>query len=399
MACSKSELKDSYLTELQSIKTTIHNKFESLHISLDERESDLLFELEGIRGTIESALKQWDKKVQDVKHTQTHANTEIQDNKWSYKLLGEANEELSFLERSKPCFDVEFKLNGAIKDVFSSLGEISMERTNRRRTRVFLRSDQTAVTAPDDKFDQPTALENFTQGNLCQIFPVEECRAKNEFEFERKEKFVRNLPKLKKCVSCLEMSTIHVLTPEIQSKHVLRAFDDSCIVKESIIQQPYMIAKQQQQQQQQQQHQQHQQQQQQQQQDWKYLTVNYREKKSKDSNAINTRKGSGIKKLFMKSFKKGRSSTIQGASYNLSEMKIHKCLAKQVSLYSRWDRTKEVTGTLRCVVTGDEKVPIVGIELGTADGTSNGYYKGIQYFKTDRFKAYFLPADQVNIVM
>ena len=383
MACLKSEMKESYITELQTMKTTIHNKFESLHISLDERESELLFELEGIRGTIESAIRQWEQKIKDVKHTKSHANTDIRDNKWSYKLLEEANEELSSLEISKPSFDVEFKLDEAIKDVFSSLGEISMERIN-RRTRIFVESDQTEVTGPENKFDRPTTLEKFTEGFLCPIYPEEKCEPINEFEFERKKVPVRVHPKLKKSVSCLEMSTMEVLKPEMQAKNTLRAFDDSCIVTNEIIQNRFTTVKQQQQQESQQQ-------------EWKYLTVNYRERKH--TNNKSPKKGSGMKSFLTRSFSKRRSNTIYGATYNLSELKIHKCLAKRVSLYSRWDKTKEVIGILRCVVTGSEKIPIVGIELQTADGTSNGLHKGIQYFKTEKYKAYFLPADQVNIVM
>ena len=377
-------MKESYITELQTMKTTIHNKFESLHISIDERESELLFELEGIRGTIESAIRQWEQKVKDVKHTISHANTDIRDNRWSYKLLEEANEELSLLEISKPSFDVEFKLDEAIKDVLSSLGEINMERIN-RRTRIFVESDQTEVTGPENKFDRPTTLERFKEGFLCSIYPEEKCEPRNEFEFERKKVPIRVHPKLNKSVSCMEMSTMEVLKPEIRTKNTLRAFDDSCIVTNEIIQNRFTTGKQQQQEIQQQQQQ------------WKHIIVNHRERKQ--TNKKSPKKGFGMKRFLHKPIPKRRSNTIYGATYKLSELKIHKCLAKRVSLHSRWDKTKEVIGTLRCVVTGNEKIPIVGIELQTADGTSNGSYKGIQYFKTERFKAYFLPADQVNIVM
>ena len=246
MACFKAEKKESYSTELQTIKTTIHNKFKNLHISLDERESDLLFELEGIRGTIESAIKQWERKIEDVKHTKSHANTEIRDNKWSHKLLAEANEELSLLETSKPCFEVEFKLEETIEDVFSSLGEITMEKTNRKRTKLFIKSDPMELTGDDERFQQPTPSDILTEPYFCPIITEEKC------EFERKKLSVGQYPKLKNSVSCLEMSNMDVLKPEMQAKNTMRAFDDSCIVRDRILPTPTTVGKQQQQQQQQQ---------------------------------------------------------------------------------------------------------------------------------------------------
>ena len=94
--------------------------------------------LDEIRGEIVNELKQWNSSIINVKHTITHVNNEIRDSTWGFKLLKEAREELNILEKSKPSFEVDFKLNNGIKEVIANLGEVSIKQTNKQPESEFI---------------------------------------------------------------------------------------------------------------------------------------------------------------------------------------------------------------------------------------------------------------------
>ena len=377
-------IRDTSLVKVEFLRTEIQNTFQSLHISLDERESDLMYRIDEIRGTIVTALKQWNGRIEDVEHTIAHANTEIRDNTWGFKLLKEAREELNILEKAKPNFKVDFKMFEGINDVIANLGEVNIKQTNKQvnmRTELetnSLEKDEVGVfefrnlqDSNENKFD----LSEETFGNNIE--------RKDKFEFETKTPIVpivRNITgtkyKLVRSVSCAELTSVK---PKLESNlNPQRAFDDSCITnREDNLQTNFQKAE-----------------------FVKQEKKNIEMKKRTKTKRENPKRNKLSEKLsfFSDSFKT-RTKIVNLATYKLSELKMHKYLTHRVTLTSRWNKNKQVHGILKCVVSRGVKTPIVGIQLDTNDGTSNGYYGGIQYFKTENHKAYFLPANEVFIII
>ncbi|KAI6646307.1 hypothetical protein LOD99_9259 [Oopsacas minuta] len=376
-----SRIHETNLSKVDTIKTTIQQEFQYLHVTLDERESEILYELDEIRSNIISKMKQWEKSIEDVNHTISHAKKEIRDNSWGFKLIKEAREELKLLEISKPIFDVECAFDYSINESISKYGELTMKQIKKIEREMQFDTFDTKNSFGIDKTDPEEIYGEF----LCSISPEiyrEKSEAKNLLEivgrapvFPGQTEIPPKQPdekiyNLSRSISCIELNAA-VSKPEIGIKY-FKALDDSFITTKPKNMKTFTLSNKHQ----------------------ETPVLEYRkEKRIKRSLRAST------KGLFSRSFpKKQRLNTLQGASYKLSELKVHKQLTKRVTVTSRWDKSKEVSGILRCVVTGG-KIPIVGIELDTPDGTSNGYHNGIQYFKTGKFKAYFLYADLVRIVI
>ena len=376
---------DSSLCEVESLRGHIRDTFQCLHISLDERESELMYKLDEIRGTMVTALTQWNGRIEDVKHTISHANTEIRDNTWGFKLLKEAREELNILENAKPEFKIDFELPNGIEEALTNLGELSIKQTSKQTS---LR-DQLETNSPDNSPDFREEGGVFECPILNDPYQERFVECKKEFRtetnipivpIERVITMTGTKSKLFKSISCTELSIIQPkqeqnLVPPMTSK----AFDDSCIsnrlnTEPNFRKEDFPKPKE------------------------RSKTMEIRKRfKSKKENSTHKKTSDKIS-FFPRTFK-ARNKTVASATYKLSELNIHKYLTHRVALTSRWDKTREVYGTLRCVVSRVGRIPVVGIQLDSNDGTCNGFYGGIQYFKTGKFMAYFLPADEVLITL
>ena len=393
MARRATVCRENSLSTVDVLRSDIRDKFKYLHIALDERESELMYRLDEVTGVIANALKQWNSSINDVEHTISHANSDIRDNKWGSKLLKEAREELNILEKSKPSFEVDFKLNDGIKEVIANLGEVNIKQTNKQTD---LRNELGPYSSGDDfQFESPILRDQFEEkfefnhepmrDNIKRKGNVEIGTNFPEVPFKQTAQPNMNVTKHKlvRSISCVQLS-------EVQPKQELnlepkyyraRAFDDSCISNQVNVQPNFRKT------------------------DFvksKEISIVTRKRsKTKRDTLENSFHSKLSEKLgfFSRSSSKKRTKTVHSATYKLSELKIHTFLAHRVTLTSRWNKKKEVHGTLRCVVSRDTKIPIVGIQLDTNDGTSNGYFGGIQYFKTENHRAYFLPADEVLITL
>ena len=389
MARRATVCRENSLSTVDVLRSDIRDKFKYLHIALDERESELMYRLDEVTGIIANALKQWNSSINDVEHTISHANSDIRDNKWGFKLLKEAREELDILEKSKPSFEVDFKMNDGIKEVIANLGEVNIKQTNKQTD---LRNELGPYSSGDDfQFECPILRDQFEEKFEFNHQPMRtNIKRKRivkigtnfpEVPFKQTAQPNMNVTKLKlvRSISCVQLSEVQTEQGlKLEPRYRARAFDDSCISNKVTVQPNFRKT------------------------DFvksKEISIVARKISKTKRDALENSFHNKKLGFFPRRFLKKKTKAVHSATYKLSELKIHTFLTHRVTLTSRWNKKKEVHGTLRCVVSRDTKVPIVGIQLDTNDGTSNGYFGGIQYFKTENHRAYFLPADEVLITI
>ena len=371
MASFSAEDTETALENVEIVRKVIKRKFLALHIALDERESELVHELDQVRSDITGALGQWKKSMEDVQHTITHASLEIRDNSWAAKLDKEAKEELEILKSSKPKFRIEFSLSNEFEETISSVGNVYAEEFNARNKKL---KKMCSAPTPKLRVEDRCELSHLKIEERCE-FPniiLSESPEKESQLFRYRadlmapvdprekplyypsEQIIRPHTYMVKSLSCADLMT-DVDRKDKLSCPQAKAFDDSCIKEEDIMDERN-----------------------------RFLTFQGKKNKSKEA------------RKFTLSRKRTKTGVNIGATFKLSEVKIKKYLAHEVSLISRWNE-KEVRGILRAIIPGESRVPIVGVELETNDGNSDGMYLGVQYFKTEKYKAYFLKADKVKV--
>ena len=377
MARRATVCRENSLSTVDVLRSEIRDKFKYLHIALDERESELMYRLDEVTGIIANALKQWNSSINNVEHTISHANSDIRDNKWGSKLLKEAREELDILEKSKPSFEVDFKLNDGIKEVIANLGEVNIKQTN-KQTEIY------SKYKPDRniKMGWATTYQSSTlQNQFKDRLNIKKIESETNVPIVPIEKvsFLKSAKtyKLPRSNSCGDLIVKQNKNEILNNKYPNRSFDDSCITKGMKIQKLE-------------------------------ITTEIVKPKgfvwirgSRNDPNRNVNKPQNYKREKISLFKKEKEKSIHipCATYKLSELRIQNYLADRVTVTSRKNKEKQINGTLRCVVNEGVKIPIVGIELDTKDGESDGKFGDIRYFKTKPNKAYFLTADKVRIIL
>ena len=368
------EKQDSGLSEVESLRTEIRDKFQSLRHALLRRENYLNCKLDEIESTIETALKQWNGSVTDAKHTLENTFPGKQKNTWRSKLGRDVIKELTFLEENKPNFEVSFQLSEGIEEVIAKVGTLNMKQTTKQ---VYERPEIESLHISDQNL-----FEMMHTGKVPNEHMKEQMCLSRKLIGEAvtgKYECIKPLTEIldeaavpveaKKSVSITDkpgtLGDSYVVIQRIM-KPIQEAEIAELTKQDEVLKIPD-----------------------------KSRTGGFMWRKGhrKNQNRI-AHKLQRARTLSV--YSDDRSTSFSEATYKLKEVKICNYLAERVTVDLR---KHKVSGTLRCIVDESAKVPIVGIELDTEDGDCDGYFGTTRYFKTKPNKACFVSADCVCITI
>ena len=382
---------DLALKRIKSLRTEIRDKFQTLHIALDERESELMYRLDENRGTIITAWKQWESRVKDATHTIAHGYTGLGTNKWSSQLETDAREDLLFLEKNKPAFQIGLSLMNGFEEKIANFAKINMKQTNKQTN---MRPEIESIPTYDrnifDIMQKGVSECPILQSDYLSDYYTsrrligDEIKGVKGFKHGKKPSSdtynEMTLPnKMNRSVSLSELNTMkYNKGTKTLPKGNKTAFDDSYIKKDKIVKpipKPFELSE----------------------------TIEVAPKVlmprgfvwNRGARKNPNRNANNREKCFSVCVPPSYSS----ATYKLTEVTIGNYLAERVTVNLRTKKDKQVKGTLRCIVNTNSKVPIVGVELDTKDGECDGCFGNTRYFKTKANKACFTSADCVCITI